>query len=237
MIALSALGISSRSAYPDGRKIISGLDLRAEPGMLTAVVGPSGAGKSTALDLVTGIQVPAAGSVLLGETRMHPATNRGRARLRARVIASARQADDLIDALSVDENVLLAQRLARNPDRGFAEHMFLALDLDREVRRTPVRHLSGGQRRRVAIARACATGTPMLACDEPTTALDDSKAGLVRSLLRGAANSGRTVLVVTHDVELATDADRLIQLVDGRKNAVLDRPSEQQVRHLMGASR
>ncbi|WP_248703546.1 ABC transporter ATP-binding protein [Curtobacterium sp. MWU13-2055] len=235
MIALSVLGISSRSIRPDGRRIISDVRFRAEPGSLTAIVGPSGAGKSTLLDLVTGIEVPATGSVLLGDTRMHPATDSGRARLRARVFAAARQGDDLIDALSVDDNVLLGQRLARRIDRSFAERVCAALNLDRDVRRTPVQHLSGGQRRRVALARACASGTAMLACDEPTTALDDSHAGLVRGVLRSAVSSGRTVVAVTHDFQLAADADRIVQLVDGRTTALLDRPTEQQVRRLMTA--
>lgn len=233
MIALSVLGISARSIRPDGRRIISDVSFRAEPGSLTAIVGPSGAGKSTLLDLMTGIELPATGSVLLGNTRMHPATDSARARLRARMFAAARQGDDLIDALSADDNVLLGQRLARKIDRSFAERVCSALNLDRDVRRTPVQHLSGGQRRRVALARACAAGTAMLACDEPTTALDDSNAGLVRGVLRSAATSGRTVVVVTHDPQLALDADRIVQLVDGRTTALLDRPTEQQVRRLM----
>lgn len=142
MIPLSVLGVSSRSASPNGRRIISDVTMCAEPGMLTAVVGPSGAGKSTLLDLVTGIEVPATGTVLLGEKRMHPASGRSRARLRARVFATARQSDDLIDAMSVDENVLLGQRLAGKVDRQLAARVFGALDLDHRVRRSPVQHVS-----------------------------------------------------------------------------------------------
>lgn len=236
MIGLSVQGITSRSTLPNGRRIVTEASFQAAPGQLTAVVGPSGAGKSTLLDVITGIAVPASGSVLLGTTPMHPANSRRRSYLRARVFASARQDGDLIDALSVDENVLLGQRLSRVPDRRLAEDVLAALGLDRETRRTAVQTLSGGQRRRVALARALASGTRMVACDEPTTALDQVSGDLVRGLLSDAVQGGRTVLVVTHDPELVARADRVVQLAGGRTTAVVDRPDRQTMRQLMRSS-
>jgi ABC-type lipoprotein export system ATPase subunit len=233
MTILDVRALTSRSTLPNGRPVLAGVTAQARPGNITAIIGPSGAGKSTFLDLVTGITVPAGGSVSLGSASMHPAPARRRARQRAQLFASARQADDLIDALTVEENVFLGQRLSRRRDERLAERVFARLGLDHDVRRTGVQHLSGGQRRRLALARTVASGTPAIACDEPTTALDHDSADLVRGVLVEAARAGRTVLVVTHDPDLASHADHVIQLTAGRITATVDSPDPHAIRQLM----
>lgn len=237
MTALRAERLSSRVHRADGPPVIRSVDLEAQAGSITAVIGPSGAGKSSLLDLVTGIDVPRSGTVRVGATRVHPARSGRRALLRARTIATARQTDDLIDALSVDENILLGQRLARRVDRTLRTTTLRAVGLPEPMHGLSVGRLSGGERHRVAIARALSSGSPFIVADEPTSALDAQSAHDVRALLRRAAELGHTVLVATHDPALAAMADRVVLLVDGAVVVTLDRPSPEQVHTLMKASK
>lgn len=232
MIDLIARAITSRSLRPDRRPVVDAVDFAAHAGRLTVIVGPSGAGKSTLLDILTGVATPARGTVTVGGRTMHPARSGPRARLRATLLAPARQSDDLIDALSVEDNVALGQRLARTRDRATIERTLAGLAIA-DVRSTSVADLSGGERRRVALARALASGTAGLVCDEPTNALDERAAVLVRQALRGTADAGRMVLAVTHDPSLAVLADRVVRLRHGVIEVMVDGASGDVVRDLM----
>jgi len=234
MTALSARGLTSRTVDRSGRPLVLDADLEASAGALTTIVGPSGAGKSTLLDLLTGVEVPATGTVCFGGTVVNPAPQRARTRLRARSLATARQTDDLIDAMTADENIALGQRLARRPDPRSTDELTKALGLVPALRRTLVADLSGGERRRVAVARALATGSPVVCCDEPTAGLDEIAAAAVRHLLCRAAASGRTVVVVTHDPKLARLSGRLVAVDHGRTAAHVEGPGPDLVDRAMG---
>jgi ABC-type lipoprotein export system ATPase subunit len=234
MTALTARGLTSRAATRDGRPVVVDADIAALPGSLTAIIGPSGAGKSTLLDILTTVEVPAAGTVWFGDAIVNPASQRVRARLRARSLATARQTDDLIDAMTAEENIALGQRLARRPDRESVDELSAALGLVPALRRTLVADLSGGERRRVAVARALATGSPVVCCDEPTAGLDEVAATAVRDLLGRAAAGGRTVVVVTHDPALARRSDRLVTVEHGRVVGRVDGPDRELIDRAMG---
>jgi ABC-type lipoprotein export system ATPase subunit len=236
MITLSARGVNSRARRLHGTPVLHDVNLDVHARCLTAVVGPSGAGKSTLLDILTGVVAPATGTVHLGPHTVHPAGRRRRAQIRARIISTARQSGDLIDALSVDENAELGQRLAGVRDRAAIEEVMEALAIGADMRRTAVADLSGGERQRVALARTLASGTPAMACDEPTSALDEHASARVHASLRAAADRGRLVLVASHDPSLVVLADRIVWVSRGVVAGVLDAPTEEEVHRLMQAS-
>ncbi|WP_420367257.1 ATP-binding cassette domain-containing protein [Curtobacterium sp. L1-20] len=223
----------SRPIDRSGRRAVDGADLDVPPGALTAIVGASGAGKSTFLDVLTGIEPIRSGAVRIGELVVNPASRRVRLRLRARTVATARQSEDLIDALTAAENIALAQRLARRPDRALLSATSRALHLDERLLATTTDKLSGGERRRVAVARAVASGSPVVCCDEPTAGLDAGTADAVRELLGAVAASGRTVLVVTHDPALARMSERLAMFRDGTISDVVENAAPLAVDRLM----
>jgi putative ABC transport system ATP-binding protein len=203
----------------DGPAAVDRISLSLAPGESVAVMGPSGSGKSTLLNLVAGLDRPSAGTVTVAGERIDTLSETGLARFRGRRIGMIFQFFNLLDDLTVADNVLLPAQLAGMPRaraRARAGQLLEALRIERHRDAYPAR-LSGGERQRVAIARALVNQPDLLLADEPTGALDTATGEEICELLLDLVRSGQSMLLVTHNPDLAARcASRAIQLVDGR---------------------
>ena len=188
------------------------VSMTVDGGTSVAVMGPSGCGKSTLLGLLAGLALPTAGTVSIGGTSVSELDERRRVELRRRSVGMVYQADNLLPHLTVEENVGL-QRSITGLDRREATTPLLArLGLDAHASRLPDQ-LSGGQRQRVAVARAIGHDPHIMLADEPTGALDPANARAVIELLTTANRAlGATLVVVTHDPDIAEHLDRIVYL-------------------------
>ena len=194
------------------------VDLSVAAGELVAVMGPSGSGKSTLLTIAGSLEDPTAGEVLVGGSPLSAMSRNERARLRRRSIGYVFQDFNLLAGLTAVENVTLPLELDGVPARAARVAGMAALDeldlADRAARFPD--ELSGGERQRVAIARAVVGDRHLLLADEPTGALDSANGEAVMRLVRAACQRGLAGVVVTHDAQLASWADRVVFLRDGR---------------------
>jgi putative ABC transport system ATP-binding protein len=194
------------------------IDLAVDGGKLVAVMGPSGSGKSTLLSIAGTLEEPSAGEVLVEGSPLAGMTRNQRARLRRRRIGYVFQDFNLLAGLTAVENVALpleldglGQHAARAAGLAALEELGLGDQADRYPD-----ELSGGERQRIAIARAVVGDRRLLLADEPTGALDSVNGEAVMRLLRAACKRGVAGMVVTHDAQLASWADRVVFLRDGR---------------------
>ncbi len=198
---------------------LNGINLEVELGAFVSIVGKSGSGKSTLINVVTGIDRPTSGEVLFNRIGVHKLSEEQIALWRGRSIGVIFQFFQLLPTLTSIENILLAMdygrryRLAERPERALA--LLERVGLADKAHRLPSA-LSGGEQQCVAIARALANDPVLLAADEPTGNLDSKSAELVFHLFERLAESGKTILMVTHDAELARRAHRTVRLVDGK---------------------
>jgi putative ABC transport system ATP-binding protein len=187
-------------------------------GECLAVLGHSGSGKSTLLNLIAGLDRPTSGSVTVDGTRVDRLGEAASAKYRRASIGMIFQFFNLLDDLTVLDNVLIPAQLAgmgKSEARRRAGELLGTLGIEAQTKAYPGR-LSGGQRQRVAVARALMNRPALLLADEPTGALDSHSAADVRQLLLDLNAEGQTILLVTHDVEMAeSTAHRTIELVDG----------------------
>jgi putative ABC transport system ATP-binding protein len=197
--------------------ILDGVSLAVEPGESVAVLGPSGSGKSTLLGLAAGLDRPTAGEVLIDGEPIHDLSEDRLALLRRRKVGFVFQSFQLLGNLTARENVRLPLELAGLPEAGRrADALLAAVGLAERGHHYPTQ-LSGGEQQRVAMARAFAAEPSILLADEPTGNLDSSTGQVVLDLLADLRRrSGATLVMVTHDPEVARRADRLIHLRDGR---------------------
>lgn len=215
---LRAAGLAKEVSSPEGTlTILDGIDLDIARGESVALVGPSGAGKTTLLALLAGLDRPTRGKVWLGGTELTALDEDGRAALRAQRVGFVFQSFHLLQSLTALENVMLPLELAGEAKAAALARETLAnIGLGARFGHYP-RQLSGGEQQRVAIARAFVTRPEVLFADEPTGNLDSATGERIGQLLFDLNAEARTTLVlVTHQRELAERCDRTIQIVAGR---------------------
>ncbi len=198
--------------------ILRGIELEIPRGQFAAIMGPSGSGKSTLLGLLAGLDTPTSGQIFLDGQEISGLGEDELALVRARKIGFVFQSYHLIPTLTAEENVLLPMELAGNGGGGpqRAGELLERVGLTGRRDHYPVQ-LSGGEQQRVALARAFMMRPPILMADEPTGNLDSENGRLVLDLLLSLnRQEGTTLVLVTHDQELAGHADRRVQLRDGR---------------------
>jgi putative ABC transport system ATP-binding protein len=219
MNALIELAEATKRYSGDGRPAVDEVSLAVTPGEAVAVMGPSGSGKSTLLNLIAGLDRPTAGTVTVAGQRIDRMSEAALARFRRAQVGMIFQFFNLLDDLTVADNVLLPAQLAglsRRQARQRTGELLASLRIEALADAYPGR-LSGGQRQRVAIARALVNSPAVLLVDEPTGALDTATGQEIGGLLAGLNASGQTLVLVTHNPGLATAyAGRVIELTDGR---------------------
>jgi putative ABC transport system ATP-binding protein len=199
-------------------RALRGVDLFVADGEFVAVTGPSGCGKSTLLNLIGGLDTPTDGEIVVAGLRVNGMDENARARMRRRHIGIVFQFFNLLEGMTVLENVALPALVAgtsRAAAGARARALLDILGLSGRESELPD-SLSGGQRQRVAIARALANEPSVLLADEPTGALDSGGGGEVLELFRRLHADGQSILLVTHDMHVARAADRIVMLRDGR---------------------
>ena len=198
---------------------LADLSLDVAAGEVAAIMGPSGSGKSTLLNLVAGLDRPTSGTITVAGRRIDSLSESALARFRARHVGIIFQFFNLLDDLTVQDNVLLPAQLAgasRRTARARAGELLERMGIERHRDDYPAR-LSGGQRQRVAIARALVNSPDLLLADEPTGALDTATGLAIGRLLQELNADGQTLVLVTHDPALAERyAARTVRLLDGR---------------------
>jgi putative ABC transport system ATP-binding protein len=213
--------------YDDtGVAAVDCVSMRVAAGEAVAVMGPSGSGKSTLLNLIAGLDRPTSGTVAVAGQRIDTLTESGAARYRRRHVGIIFQFFNLLDDLTVLDNVLLPAQLAglsKGKARVRAEELLERLGIQRHCQAYPAR-LSGGERQRVAIARALVNRPQLLLADEPTGALDSATGRHIGELLVELNRAGQTMVLITHSPELASQyAGRIVRLADGM--VVADAPA------------
>jgi putative ABC transport system ATP-binding protein len=195
---------------------LDGINLHVDEAAFVAIVGPSGCGKTTLLNMIGALDTPTSGSVRVADVDVTGASQADRAMLRRHRVSFVFQTFNLFPALTALENVRFGADAANAPDPAErAQQAMTQVGLAERQRHFP-HQLSGGEQQRVAIARALATGNPILLADEPTGELDFRTGVQILGVLEEQARAGMTVLVVTHNREIARVADRVIELSSGR---------------------
>jgi ABC-type lipoprotein export system ATPase subunit len=197
---------------------LKGIDLQIQAGEFVAVVGKSGSGKSTLINVFTGIDHPTDGEAIVAGTRLRDLSEGQIAQWRGRTMGIVFQFFQLLPTLTVVENVLLPMDLCNiyTPAERYdkAMHVLEQVGLAGDAHKFPSA-VSGGQQQRAAIARALANDPAIIVADEPTGNLDSRAAETIFALFEASAAAGKTIVMVTHDDELAARAQRTVTLVDG----------------------
>ena len=192
------------------------VSLALEPGAVTVLMGRSGSGKTTLLHMLAGLLTPTEGRVWLDDSDVYAMDDRALSRLRNARLGVVPQGRSAIDTLTVTENILLPGSLCgKTPDMESARRWMEAMDIIHIGDARPAQ-LSGGELRRMAIARALQQGTDVLLADEPTGDLDDENTHRALKVLQSAARAGRAVLIVSHDPVAEQYADRVLRMDGGR---------------------
>ncbi len=198
-------------------RALDGVDLDIERGKFTAIIGTSGSGKSTLLNMLGGLDTPSAGSIKVGDTELAKLNSEQATIFRRKQIGFIFQNYNLVPVLSVWENIIFPISLdGRKPDKTFIMQVVKLLGLDKKLDSLP-NNLSGGQQQRVAIARALASKPSIILADEPTGNLDTKTSDDVIGLLKMTSKEfHQTIVMITHNPEIAQMADRVIRIEDGR---------------------
>jgi putative ABC transport system ATP-binding protein len=209
-----------RKYYGSGEsqvRALDGVDLRVEKGEFAAVVGTSGSGKSTLLHMLGGLDRPTSGSVTVDGRDIFSLKDEALTIFRRRKIGFVFQNYNLVPVLSVYENIVLPIQLdGQRPDGPYLDQIIATLGLEKKLSSLP-NNLSGGQQQRVAIARALAAKPAIVLADEPTGNLDSKTSQDVMGLLKITSQKfAQTIVMITHNEEIAQMADRIIHIEDGK---------------------
>ena len=198
-------------------KALNNVSFSVDKGEFVAIIGPSGSGKSTLLHILGGVDVPTSGSVIINGEDISKLNETALAIFRRRQIGLIYQFYNLIPILTVEENLTLPLRLdGRKPDERQTEYLVKTLGLENRLDHLP-NQLSGGQQQRVSIGRALINNPALMLADEPTGNLDSENSKEIVSLLRKFnKEQNQTVIIITHDERIALDADRIIEIEDGK---------------------
>ncbi len=204
--------------HAGGVAALKGIDLTVDPGEFVAVLGKSGCGKSTLVNMITGIDRPSEGEVYVAGTALHTLGESKLARWRGLNVGVVFQFFQLLPSISVLDNVIMPMdfcgKYSRRERRERAMHLLDMVGLKEHAFKKPS-EVSGGQQQRVAIARALANDPPLVVADEPTGNLDSRTADHVLEIFQALVDEGKTILMVTHDLDLARRLDRIVGMVDG----------------------
>src|SRR5215204_454835 len=212
--------VSKTYETPAGKfAALKDIDLEILRGQFVGVVGKSGSGKSTLLNMIAGIDRPSSGSVTVAGTPIHEFTENKLAVWRGRNVGFVFQFFQLLPTLTAAENVMLPMDFGKSfplrERRKRAQALLERVGVGPHADKLPAT-LSGGEQQRVAIARALANEPPLVLADEPTGNLDSSTAAAILDLFRNMANQGTTVVIATHEAEIARVIDRRVEISDGR---------------------
>ena len=206
--------------YGEGDTRVWGLDdvsLTIDKGEIVSIVGASGSGKSTLLHVMGGVDTPNSGNVIVDGRDITTLSDEEMAVFRRRKIGFVFQSYHLIPVLTVEENINMPILLDhRKPDREYIDHVIEMLGIKDRKKHLPSQ-LSGGQQQRVAIARALANRPALILADEPTGALDSRNGNEVMTLLQDSVRKlDQTLVIITHNIDLAREADRILKIADGK---------------------
>jgi len=194
---------------------LAGVDITIKDGEMVAIIGKSGSGKSTLLNLLGGLDKATDGKVFYNDKDLSTMNDSKLSEFRLKNIGFVFQFFDLIPELTAEENVMFPAKLAKKKETSESD-LYTALDIGDRVKHYPA-ELSGGQQQRAAIARALINDPDVILCDEPTGNLDKRSGEEVMNLLKRLnEENGKTVIIVTHDSDIASQCSRIIELSDGR---------------------
>ena len=215
---VAAAAIEAVKIYGKGENEVRALDgvtVQFPKGAYTAIMGPSGSGKSTLMHCVAGLDTLTSGRVLIGDVDLSTLNERQLTQLRRDKVGFIFQAYNLVPTLNALENITLPLDLAgRKPDRAWLDNVIDTVGLRSRLKHRPS-ELSGGQQQRVAVARAIATNPAIILADEPTGNLDSTATREVMEVFSRLNAEGRTVVLITHENEVADNAKRIVRLRDG----------------------
>lgn len=218
MIEIANLTKIYNNGKPNSQTALDNVSFTVSDGELVAVIGKSGAGKSTLLNIVACLDTPTSGSVILDGEEISSASEKKRAAVRMNKLGIVTQTPLLVEEISAVENVklpLVLKKLKMSECNQKAANLLKSVGLEGKIEQT-VKTLSGGEKQRVSIARALASDPKIILADEPTGNLDTENASAVFNILKNVAKLGITVIVVTHDADIAAMCDRILELSDGK---------------------
>ena len=208
--------------FHNDSRIFTALDkvnLKINPGEYVAIVGKSGSGKSTLLNMITGIDYPTTGTIKIGSSIINEMNENQLTKWRGRHIGIVFQFFQLIPTLTIAENLLLAMefvgRIPKSDRLNRVRSLLTDVGIEDQADKLPT-SLSGGQQQRAAIARALANDPEIIIADEPTGNLDSKTSSAINALLKSLSVRGKTVIIVTHESDLANRFDKIITLKDGK---------------------
>ena len=215
---IEARNLSKKIIFNDQEIVIlDDINLEVSSSSSLAVIGPSGSGKSTLLGILAGLDSPSSGEIFINQTPLHNLSEDARAKIRKDSVAFVFQNFELLAGLNALENVMLPIELkGKKNAKDIAENYLEKVGMQNRLTHYP-QQLSGGEQQRVAIARAFACEADVLFCDEPTGNLDSSNSELIADLIFDTfMESSSALVIVTHDISLASRCDQKIELVDGK---------------------